>query len=145
MTGPASTSATLVVVANSGLLWLADFFGVPIAPIQEIVWGGALSIFGAFAWQFLSAKKDREEAIAKGKTGVDVPRIDLRILGYAMISAPLASGLLIWLIHSAGGVVTSYSSIGLFMGVGAVAPQFVPMALSPLMRFLSGLTGGNKP
>lgn len=145
MTGPATGSATIAVVTNVGLLWLADLFGVPVASVQEMLMATVLSMAGAFAWQFISAKKDREQAVSKGAKGTDIPRIDFTTLGYAMLGAPLSSGLLIWLIHAMGGISTSYLSWGLFMGAGAVGPQFVPMALSFLMRFLSGLTGGNKP
>lgn len=145
MTGPASGSATATVVANMGLLWLADLFGVPVASVQELAWATTLGIAGAFAWQFITARKNREAAIAKGARGSDVPKIDLTTLGYAMLGAPLASGLLIWAIHAMGGVPTSYTSSGLYMAAGAAGPEYVTMALSVVMRFLSGLTGGNKP
>lgn len=145
MTGPASTSASIAVVGNVGLLWLADAFGVPVASIQELLWGTCLSVFGAAAWQFINAQKNRETAVSKGAKGADIPRIDLTTLGYAMLGAPLSSGLLIWLIHAVGGIAGSYLSSGLFIGAGAAGPQFVIMAISFLMRFLSGLTGGNKP
>lgn len=133
------------MVTNVGLLWLADLFGVPVASVQEMLSATILSMLGAFAWQFINAKKDREQAVSRGAKGADVPRIDYTTLGYAMLGAPLSSGLLIWVIHAMGGIASSYLSWGLFMGAGAVGPQFVPMALSLLMRFLSGLTGGSKP
>lgn len=145
MTGPASGGATAAVSVNVIALWLAGLFGVPAASIQELLWGMVLSVFGAAAWQFINAQKDREAATSKGVKKPDMPKIDFTTLGYAMLGAPLSSGLLIWLIHMAGGVAVSYLSSGLFIAAGAAGPQFAVAALAFAMRFLSGFTGGPKP
>lgn len=144
MTGSGGT-ATIVVAGNVALLWVAGFLGVPIESIQELLWGSLVSVCGAVGWQFIEAQDAREKGKAAGVKPSDLPRVDLTTLGYAILGSFLSSGLLISLIHLGGGIVTSFWSLGLFLGAGAAGPKFVVEALKVPNRFLSGLTGGTKP
>lgn len=133
--------ASAVVGVGIGGLWLAQLVGVPTPSAVEYVQGMVIGVLGAFCWQFIKTQKARETAAASGARGPDLPRLDFYTLGLAMGGAPLSTGLLIWVIHSAGGTAANWLSFGLFLGAGAAGPQYVPALVDAIARFITWLGG----
>jgi hypothetical protein len=132
------TSAVAVSIIG---LWFAQMFGVPTPGTMEYISGMLTGIAGAFMWQFLKTQKAREDAAAKGIPRADLPRLDFYTLGLAMGGAPMGVGIMVWLIHMAGGTTQSWLSFGFFLGAGAAAPIIVPAAVEAFGRLATWLIG----
>jgi hypothetical protein len=122
-------------------MWIAQIIGVPTPQAVEYIQGMFIGIAGAFMWQLVKTQKAREDAAAKGVPKSEQPRLDFYTLGLAMGGAPLGVGIMVWLIHLAGGTTQSWISFGFFLGSGAAAVAIVPAAVDAFGRLATWLIG----
>ena len=146
MADPATNTAVGTTAGLVTLGSLNQIFGLPVlgVPLGNFFVFTALSVFGAFSYQFVKAQVAREDAASKGVVTADRPKIDLTTLAYSMAAAPLATGLMLYIIQVFGGMNDLYS-IGGFYAAGALGPQLVPAVFSMMTKLLSGLGPAKGP
>lgn len=126
----------------TGLWILGSIGGVHISLVDFGIATG-LSALGALSYQFLKAQMTREAEAAKGVPVEKRSQLDYKTLTYACMAAPLATGLLMWVIGALGGTANSLYSIGGFYAAGAMAPQLIPLVLAMLSKVLGLVSKGN--
>lgn len=132
---------TPTMVGTGGAL-----MGLGASGILGVSWGAfalatALSIAGAFSYQFLKILVLREAAAQAGKARNELPTIDWTTTAYAMVASLIATGALLSAIQTFTSLHSLYS-IGGFYFAGAMAPQLVQLVFGQLVKLLSGLTTG---
>lgn len=149
MTDPASgpTAAAIAVGTTTTSMWTLGQFMPPGASLNEFVWGCIFAMFGAFCYQFIAAQVARQMATDAKVPEAQLPRVDLRTLGYAMCGAPLSAAFLTFGIHyfhgSTGfGDTTFFQSIAGYMAAGAAGPKIVIKAVAAIVGLISSRLGG---
>ena len=148
--GPVAASAAIAVTA--GPMYGLGTMMPPGASIDEFIWGCLFAILGAFCYQFIAAQVARQMAADAHVPEGDMPRVDIRTLGYSMCGAPLSAAMLIFIIHyfhgTAGfGDVSFFKSVAGFMASGAAGPKIVIKAVATIVTFVGSRisTGGKGP
>lgn len=149
MTDPASgpTAAAVAMGTTTGSMWVLGNFMPPGASLNEFIWGCIFAMFGAFCYQFIAAQVARQIATDANVPEAQLPRVDLRTLGYAMCGAPLSAAFLIFGIHyfhgaTGFGDTTFFQSVAGFMAAGAAGPKIVIKAVAAIVAVVSSRFGG---
>lgn len=152
MAEPASgtVAATVAVGAATGSMFAIGTFMPPGASLMEFAWGCFFSMCGAFAFQFIAAQVERQNAADAKIPIAERPTIDWQTVGYAILGAPLSASGLIFAIHyfhgSTGfGDTTFFQSIAGFMAAGATGPKIVIKGVAYIVSFASSRMGGKAP
>jgi hypothetical protein len=144
--GPATGTATAVVSAatvwtGAGGWALVNSLLPPGANGGEFLVDCAISVFGAFCYQFLYTQYQRQTAAEKGVPVDQRPKIDGITLGCAMCGAPMGTAAWSYFITVHGGITDGYSLPG-FMAAGAIAPWLVKLFLAAIQKVVGLLPGG---
>lgn len=152
MAEPASGSvaASSAIAITSGGMFSLGALMPPGASLNEFVWGCIFSMGGAFAYSFIQAMAQRQEAADKNVPIDQRPTIDLVMLGYAICGAPMSCALLIFGIHQFHGATgfgdtTWFQSAAGFMVAGAAGPKMVIKAVALIVGLVSSRMGSIKP
>lgn len=143
--GPAAAATATVVTAAP--MYALGTIMPPGASASEFVWGCIFGMVGAFAYQFIRAQVSRQKAADAGIAIADRPKIDVVMLGYSILGAPLASACLIFAIHQWHGATgfgdaTWLQSAAGFMVAGAAGPEVVTKVVGALLNLIGSKTGG---
>lgn len=130
-------AAIVTSSAVTGGLWILGTVGGQDISIAQFGVATGLSVLGALSYQFIRAYSKREEEEAKGIPPSQRTRVDMLTVAYALAAAPLAAGLLMWMIQALGGTANSLYSVGGFYGAGAFAPLVVGSGRQLISRFLA--------
>jgi hypothetical protein len=148
MTDPASgtVAATAAIATTTGAMFGLGSVMPPGASVNEFLWGCIFSIVGAFAFQFIGAQAQRQQAAEKNIPIADRPKIDVVMLGYSMCGAPMAAACLIFAIHQFHGATgfgdtTWLQSAAGFMVAGAAGPKMVFKIVGALTGLVGSKTG----
>lgn len=151
MADPASgtVAATTAIATTTGSMWALGQFMPPGASLNEFIWGCVFAIFGAFCFQFIAAQVARQLATDAHVPVAQLPRVDIRTVGYAMCGAPLSAAFLIFGIHyfkgaTGFGDTTFFQSVAGFMAAGAAGPKIVIKGVAAIVALISSRLGGNK-
>lgn len=149
MADPASgtVAATAAIATTTGGMWALGNWMPSGASFNEFVWGCVFAILGAFCFQFIAAQVARQIATDAHVPQDQLPRVDIRMVGYAMCGAPLSAALLIFGIHyfkgaTGFGDTTFFQSVGGFMAAGAAGPKIVIKAVAAIVSLISSRLGG---
>lgn len=152
MADPASgtVAATTAIAATSISTFALGRFMPPGASLNEFIWGSVFAIFGAFCFQFIAAQVARQVASDAHVPADQLPRVDIRMVGYAMCGAPLSAAFLIFGIHyfkgaTGFGDTTFFQSVAGFMAAGAAGPKIVIKAVAAIVALISSRLGGKAP
>jgi hypothetical protein len=151
MAEPASgtvAASTAVATATGGIFAIGTFIP-PGASLMEFAWGCFFSMCGAFAFQFIAAQVERQNAADAKVPIAERPTIDWRTVGYSILGAPLSAAALIFGIHyfhgsSGFGDATFFQSIAGFMAAGATGPKIVIKGVAYIV-FLASSRMEGKP
>lgn len=114
---------------------------------SEFLWGIGFAMLGSACYEFIKAQVLRQASADKGVEIGLRPRIDLALVGYAMLGAPLSAALLILIIHEAHGATgfgdpTWFQSAAGFMFVGPAGPKIVIKAVGYFVATIGSRFGG---
>lgn len=138
-TSGSAAAAGAVAASTSGTAAVVSFLP-PGASLDEFGWCCLFAIFGAFCYQFVEAMMARQKAAEAGTPIDQRPRIDSLTLAYAMCGAPFAAGMLVYIVHFAGGNAGGPLAVPSFMAAGAFSPLVVTTARNLFTRFLGAAT-----
>lgn len=144
-----SVAATAAIATTSGSMFALGTLMPPGASLNEFVWGCIFAMAGAFAYSFIQAMAQRQEAADAKVPLAERPTIDLVMLGYAICGAPMSCALLIFGIHQFSGSTgfgdtTWFQSAAGFMVAGAAGPKIVIKGVAAIVGLVSSRIGGSK-
>lgn len=149
MTEPASgtVAATAALGTTTVGIGVLGQYMPPGASMNEFLYGCVFAMFGAFCYQFIAAQVARQVATDQHVPIDQLPRVDIRTVGYAMCGAPLSAAFLIFGIHyfkgaTGFGDTTFFQSVAGFMAAGAAGPKIVIKAVAAIVTLVGSRLGG---
>lgn len=143
-TGAASTAIT---ITGGTLLTLGSTMPGG-ASFYEFMWGCFFAMLGACSFQFIRAQDARQKAADKGVPVEQRPRIDIVMVGYAMLGAIISAACMIYAVHQFGGATgfgdaTWLQSVAGYMVAGAAGPPLVLKMVGYFTNLMGSKAGGN--